>query len=836
MQTDDYEKLGVFYLGSRYDLAAGVRLPEPILYDAKDLTTHAVIVGMTGSGKTGLAVSLLEEAILDGIPVIAIDPKGDLGNLMLTFPELRPADFEPWIDPAEAARQGLSRHDAARARAKLWREGLADWGQTPERIARFAAAAERTLYTPGSGAGEPLSILSFFAAPTGGRAEDDETLRERVQSSVSGLLGLLGIDADPIRSREHVLLSTLVERSFHESRSADFATLIRQVQKPPFDRVGVFDLESFYPSDERLRLAMAINNMLASPGFASWLEGAPLDAGSLLYTADGRPRLSIVSLAHLPDDQRMFVVTLLLEEIVSWMRTQAGSGSLRAILYMDEVFGFFPPTANPPAKRPMLTLLKQARAYGLGVVLATQNPVDLDYKGLSNAGTWFLGRLQTERDKQRVIEGLEGAATAARGDFDRAAIERTLAGVGSRVFLMNNVHDDAPVLMHTRWALSYLAGPMTREQIRTLRAASDVAETDGASLSGARTASDMRADAPTARADEQERSSQERLPLPAGVMERFVAVARAPGAADRLLYRPALLAVAQLHWVAAAAGVDVWQRRVLLAPLQEDPSDRVWEEAEVLPAQPDLESEPHPAARFAALPVVAGRASLWPRLRKQLLTHLYRGHALELMRCRTPKAIARPGESEGEFRGRAHDLLREARDAEIEKLRRRHAPKLRTLRDRIARAEERVDRETEQYEDSRRQSAISVGASLIGALFGRKLGSVGNVRRAGSAARGISRTSRQKGDIARAEERLEALRAELEELEAALADDLGELETIDAAADLELESLRVAPRKSDLEIEWLGLVWLPWRIDADGIAERAFVSAGREPGAIPELR
>src|SRR3990172_8052895 len=173
----------------------------------------------------------------------------------------------------------------------------------------------------------------------------------------------------------------------------------------PFGKIGVVDLESFYPAAERTKLSMRLNNLLASPTFASWLEGEPLDVAEMLYTPAGKPRLAIVSIAHLDDAQRMFLVTILLNEGLAWIRTQPGTSSLRAILYMDEVFGFFPPSANPPSKTPMLTLLKQARAYGLGVVLATQNPVDLDYKGLGNAGTWFLGRLQTERDKLRVLYG-----------------------------------------------------------------------------------------------------------------------------------------------------------------------------------------------------------------------------------------------------------------------------------------------------------------------------------------------------------------------------------------------------------------------------------------------
>ncbi|MBT8484534.1 MAG: DUF87 domain-containing protein, partial [Phycisphaerae bacterium] len=464
----NYEKLGAFYLGREYDLAHGRLLDDLLLYDAKDLTTHAVCVGMTGSGKTGLCVTLLEEAAIDGIPTIAIDPKGDLGNLMLTFPKLRAEDFRPWVDPNEAGRKGMTPDAYASDRAKLWKKGLKDWDQDGERVERFRRSAEVAIYTPGSTAGIPLTVLRSFKAPPPELRADAEAMQERITSAVSGLLALLGIEADPIRSREHILLANILAQAWSAGRDLDLAALIAEIQSPPFDRIGVMDLESFFNARDRFELAMTLNNLLASPGFGVWMSGEPLDIQRLLYTEDGRPRIAVLSIAHLSEAERMFFVTVLLNEMVAWMRTQSGTSSLRALLYMDEIFGFFPPTANPPSKRPMLTLLKQARAYGLGVVLATQNPVDLDYKGLSNTGTWFLGRLQTERDKQRVLEGLEGASAAAGTDFDRGRIEAILAGLGSRVFMMNNVHDDEPVLFHTRWALSYLRGPLTRDQIKTL--------------------------------------------------------------------------------------------------------------------------------------------------------------------------------------------------------------------------------------------------------------------------------------------------------------------------------------------------------------------------------
>ena len=424
--------------------------------------------GMTGSGKTGLCLTLLEEAAIDNIPALVIDPKGDLSNLLLTFPQLRGEDLEPWINAEDAQKKGLSTLEFAQQQADLWKKGLAEWGQSPDRIQRLKDAADFTIFTPGSTAGFPVSVLNSLDAPPSSILEDKELLRERISTTVTSFLGLLGIQSDPLQSREHILLSTLLNNAWNQGQKMDLAALIQQIQTPPMNKVGVLELESFYSSKDRFELAMQLNNLLAAPGFETWMEGEPLDVQSFLYTATGKPRVSIFSIAHLSDSERMFFVSILLNQVVTWMRTQSGTTSLRALLYMDEIMGYFPPVANPPSKAPFLTLLKQARAYGLGVVLATQNPVDLDYKGLANAGTWFIGRLQTERDKARLLEGLEGAAASTGMRFNRKQMEETLAGLGNRIFLMNNVHEDAPEVFESRWALSYLRGPLTRDQIKLL--------------------------------------------------------------------------------------------------------------------------------------------------------------------------------------------------------------------------------------------------------------------------------------------------------------------------------------------------------------------------------
>lgn len=816
---EDYEKLGVFYLGRAYDFNERRTLPDQILYESKDLTTHAVCVGMTGSGKTGLGIAMLEEAAIDGIPVIAIDPKGDLGNLMLTFPDLDPGSFEPWMEAATPA-QTIER---AKETAKRWREGLASWNQRPERIARFQNAAEPTLFTPGSRIGRPMTVLRSFSAPSPDVMRDPDALRDRILGSVSGLLSLLRIPADPLRSREHILLSTLIDAAWREGRDLDLAGLIRGIQKPGITKLGVFDLESFYPQAERFQLAMTLNSLLASPGFSAWMEGEPLEIGNLLYTAAGKPRLSILSIAHLSDAERMFFVTLLLNEMISWMRTQPGTGSLRAVLYMDEVFGYFPPTANPPSKLPMLTLLKQARAFGIGIVLSTQNPVDLDYKGLSNAGTWFLGRLQTERDKARVIEGLEGASAAAGARFDRGRIETILSGLGNRVFMMNNVHDDEPVIFQTRWALSYLAGPLSREQLKRLTprdqtqpaatAAADATEGSRGTRRGSGPPSGAMQDAASNSA-----AGKERPMVPGSVPERFLVVTKPAPGRSRMIYRPGLLALATAHYANARSKIDEWRRMALLTVWRDDPDSlNPWQDAAALPdARPVLDVEPDAAAGFAPLPDAARRPKSFVRWSKMCQTHVYRHYPLVLWKCAALKAVSRPGESIADFQGRLHDLIREERDDQLEALRKKYMPKVKRIQDKIQAAQHRVERETDQYQEQKTGVLLSLGATLVGALFGRKLGSSRNVGRAVTTARGARRTVRERGDIQRASERLDRLQRQLDELETEFEAELDKVKASHGISDFECEEIRIAPRKSDLAVDQLFLAWIPCWIRPDG--------------------
>jgi len=793
----DLEKQGAFYLGRLYDLAQRARGDEPLLYDAKDLTTHAVCVGMTGSGKTGLCLALLEEAALDGIPVIAIDPKGDVGNLLLTFPELRPADFRPWIEEAEADREGITPDQLAERTATMWREGLAQWDEDGERIRRFQAAADAAIYTPGSSAGLPISVLRSFDAPPAAILDDVDLLRDRIGAAASGLLTLVGIDADPIKSREHILLAQLFETAWRAGKDLDLTTLVRQIQAPPLERIGSVDLESFYPSKARGELAMQLNNLLASPSFAGWMEGEPLSIPGLLHTPEGKPRLSVLSIAHLSDEERMFFVTILLNELLAWVRTQSGTSNLRAILYMDEVFGYFPPTANPPSKKPMLTLLKQARAYGLGVVLATQNPVDLDYKGLSNAGTWFLGRLQTERDKARVLEGLEGASAAAGSTFDRGKMEATLAGLGKRVFLLNNVHEDRPVVFETRWCLSYLRGPLTRGQIQTLMA-DRKQPAEGSMMATTAQARPVSAAAANP-------TSGARPLVPPEVDEVFLVPSASSGKSATTVYRTGLLAKARLHFVDAKAKLDHWQELTALVEIEGAVPDDPWEQATLNTENATTTSSPVEGATFGSPPGEMLRAKSYAGWGKELAGYLYREYTLSLWSAPELKEYSQPGESEADFCQRIADVARRARDVEIADLEQSHQRELAKIDGAIARKEAQLSREKSQFWSRVLQTLMAAFSMVMQVSSSRKWTSQRNVSKTKAAARSAGRIAEDQATSGQLSEQIAQSR---EERAAKVAEHSAKSEEIRKQTP-QVEAYKVSPRKSDIEVAKVALAWIP---------------------------
>lgn len=802
--TEDFERLGVFYLGRPYDLSAKQTKPGWLLYDSKDLVTHAVCVGMTGSGKTGLCLSLLEEAAIDNIPAIIIDPKGDLGNLLLTFPTLTGEDFLPWINEDDARKKGLSPAEYASGQADLWRKGLAAGGQDGARIQRFRDSAEAAIYTPGSNAGLPVSILKSFAAPEEDVRKDTELLHERISTTVTGLLGLIGVEADPIQSREHILLSTILGQAWTRTRDVDLTALIHAIQSPPVAKIGVIDVEAFFPSNERFALAMKLNNLLAAPGFQAWLDGAPLDVQQLLYTPTGKPRLAIFSIAHLSDAERMFFVTLLLSQMVGWMRVQSGTTSLRALFYMDEIFGFFPPVANPPSKQPLLTLLKQARAYGLGVVLATQNPVDLDYKGLANTGTWFIGRLQTERDKARVLEGLEGASSSAGKKFDKGRMEQTLAGLGNRIFLMHNVHENEPALFETRWCLSYLRGPLTRTQIKTLM---DGARGKGLGASG--TATNSTASPGASRCS----PGTARPVLPPDVPQYFLPMRGTRPEDSELIYAPMLLASSDIRFADKKNGIETMQDVTVLVPMTEGAATVQWDEAaDVHVTVADLEQAPEAEAQFLPFPAGAAKAKSYDTWNKEFGAWLYRTQKLQLFRSPSTGQMSHPAETERDFRLRLQQSGREQRDKGAETLRRKYAPKLASLQERVRRAEQQKEKQQAEARSSQMQAAVSVGASILGAFLGRKTISATNIGRATTAIRGAGRVLKESQDVTLAQENVAALHQQLADLEAQFK---AEIEALAAASDPmheKLEPVSLRPAKADIAVKLVALAWTPqWR-------------------------
>lgn len=841
---EHYEKLGVFYLGKPYDLSGKEPGEGLLLYESKDMVTHGVCVGMTGSGKTGLCVALLEEAAIDNIPAIIIDPKGDLSNLLLTFPDLKAEDFRPWINEDEARKKELSPDGFAEAQAELWRSGLKKWHQDGERIQYLKDSAEFVIYTPGSTAGVPVSILDSFAAPAPAIIEDLELLQDRVSGTASSILGLIGISADPVNSREHILISNILNQAWQEGRNLDLAALIQQIQNPPFSQIGVMSLESFYPSKDRFTLSSQLNNLLASPSFAGWLQGESLDIDNLLHTAKGKPKVSIFSIAHLSDNERMFFVSLLLNQILSWARAQSGTTSLRALLYMDEIFGFFPPVANPPSKAPLLTLLKQARAYGLGIMLTTQNPVDLDYKGLANAGTWFIGRLQTERDKMRLIDGLTGAAATEGVKFDRKEMEKVISGLGHRMFLMNNVHEDVPVVFETRWCMSYLRGPLTRNQIKDLMdpvrdkfttatapPAAPVAtlpeeamDPAAAETEAAEAVPEEAAPAAAPEVAQEAAISESTAPvLPPGIKQAYLPVRSNLKAGESLVYRPVALGSAQIGYINDKINLRKTSEFLMTTEITDNIFPIDWSEALRLELDlSELDTAPVKGALHEELPGLASEPKNFTKWSKEFVDWLYRNEALELMQSKQFKMISGPEESERDFRVRLKQNAREERDAALDKLRKKYTSSIATMEERVRKAEQAVGRQEDQAKQHKVQTAISVGTTLLGSFLGKSAISASTLGRATTAARGAGRALTKQEDIKRALETLETQRQRLEELEEEFRRETDLLaESMDPMT-AELEPFTVKPLKKDIMLKMFALAWLPYRRTETGLAEPAW--------------
>jgi Helicase HerA, central domain len=829
-----------FYLGRAYDPIRQTIIDREIRYDPADLTTHAVVTGMTGSGKTGLCVVLLEEAALQGIPAIIIDPKGDLTNLLLHFPDLTPLDFQPWIDADLARRAGKNVEQLAAEASQAWREGLKEWGIPQERILALKNAAQFAVFTPGSDAGIPVSVLSSLAVPEISWNENREVLREKIISTVTALLGLVGYtDIDPLRSREHILLSNIFEHEWSQGKDVELGELVVQVQNPPFEKLGALPVETLFPTKDRMELSLVLNNILAAPAFETWREGQALNIGSMLHTPDGRPRHNIFYLAHLSDEERMFFITLLLSAVETWMRTQSGASSLRAILYMDEIFGYLPPLRNPPSKLPLLRMLKNARAFGLGLLLATQNPVDVDYKALSNAGTWFIGKLQTEQDKNRLLDGLESAAGGISSS--RTIFDKLISSLGKRVFLLHDIHAKQPELLQTRSTLNFLAGPITRNQIKDLNT---LANADDA-IRAQPTVVPVMAPAPTLRPAARPaqsgpptasiQSSSTKPPIPAWIREYFLpqnySLPEAFSAAQRtmpaevmidgVIYRPTLLASAEVHILDRKHGVDSEIARSVLVKSPEKRGSIRWEDyplkTEVLDS---IETSPVPQARFSSIDAPLNDVKLMTALQKDFTDWVFRNSSVKARANQTLKVFAGPDISPADFVKACADAARDARDAEIEKKTAQIDRQLKSLEDKLAREERELTQDEDELSHRRVEEAGTHLENITGLFGGRRKAS-----RLSSSLTKRRLTQQAKADVEESVESIKDFNRQIAELQKRREEVIAEINDRWGRVVNEVTEVTIAPKKTDVLVKVFGVAWLPYyviKIGADTFELPAF--------------
>jgi hypothetical protein len=788
------ERLGSFYLGAKYDLDKGKITAEPVNYDARDLTTHMVCLGMTGSGKTGLCICLLEEAALDKVPAIIIDPKGDITNLLLQFPDLETKDFHPWINADDARRKGMSLDEYAASAADTWKKGLADWGITGERINQLKQSVEYTIFTPGSESGIPISILNSLASPKLDFRVDGEMARDRITGTVSALIDLLDLKIDSTRSQEGILLSNIFEYYWSRNEDLTLEKIITSIQKPPFSKLGVFDLETFYPSKDRFQLAIAMNTLIASPSFQSWLEGESLDVDRLLYNTDGKPRHSIFYLAHLSDSERMFIVTLLLENILTWVRRQQGTTSLKALLYFDEVFGFMPPVAEPSSKKPLITLLKQSRAIGLGVTLVTQNPVDIDYKGLTNTGTWLIGKLQAEKDKEKIIEGLRGAIAESSGVGGETNYNLLINKLSSRVFLMHNIHQGPPQVITSRWAMSYLRGPLTKPQINDLMR-------DRKAIKAESRVEPIR--------------QNELFNSPPSLDPRINQVYVNPGTLGQvgnillepnsiLVYKPHLMATTSINYYDKRLGVDRQISETILFEVEEQTGVN-WGNVSIIPSnQLKYSVSPQINASFTSTPSQINTYEKLTQLGKSVINYFVQNSRLRILSHKELNLTQGNNEDERTFIIRLRDAARELRDVEVKKIQDDYEEKIDRVETKMHSLERGLQSDKEEVQARKREEYVGVGETLLSFFIGRKKTT------------GITTASRRRRMTEKAEDEAEEKTVKIEELKK----DIGELES-DLKSAIEkvtyrwenveknISVIELKPKSGDVKLDQLALAWIP---------------------------
>lgn len=848
-----------FYLGRQFDPRTHRLTDDVVYYDSRDLTTHAVVVGMTGSGKTGLCINLLEEAILDNIPAIIIDPKGDITNLLLTFPDLRPQDFQPWVNVDTARRAGMDVATYAADVAHRWREGLQSWGIVQDRLRWLRLAAQYSIYTPGSDSGLPVSILASLKAPRDGWNGNEEAIRERINGTVTALLALIGMNAEPVKDKEHVLISNIFENAWRQGIDLTLEDIILQVQRPPFEKLGVFEVNDYISERDRGKLAMELNNIIAAPSFQSWTQGESLDIHNLLYQPNGRPKVSIFYIAHLSEPERQFIITLLAENMLGWMRTLSGTTSLRALFYIDEMFGYFPPyPKNPPTKEPLLRLLKQARAFGLGLILATQNPGDLDYKGLNNAGTWFIGRLQTSNDRKRVMSGLESMATA-ENDLNINDVERLIADIEPRVFLMHNVHDTGgPIMVHTRWAMSYLSGPLTRQQVGILmqeqrqdlmnniqaQAVNAYPQNQSVALPQQGNGVPMPPSLPGmsiqpvnhAPATLSQRDSQpivvngaalppgylsNRPPVPSIVDEYFLPhvltvdqaiaewqrrthVAAQTSSGAVLAYLPVLLAQAAVRYQDRKANIFTARIYAYQIPDLSRTGLIHWENYTSTPVESRrLAHEPFGPAIFAEPAAGLTESKRMTTLKKELVDMLYTTARLIVPYNPTLKVYGDPGTGDNGFMSQSTQVARENRDAEIDKVTAQFEKVFDKLADQRERKVRELAAEQKELADRRREETFTKGEALLSLLRGRTTYTLSRTSRA----RRYTRQTEE--DLTESQQVIQELDREMDELERRFEGELRAVNEKWAQVANDTQDYAITPYKKDIHVELFGVGWLP---------------------------
>jgi hypothetical protein len=816
-----------FFLGRKVDPATGKTTDQIHYYSPADLTTHGVVTGMTGSGKTGLCIGLLEEAALQNIPAVIIDPKGDLTNLLLHFPDLAPADFEAWMDADAARKAGKSTAAMAEETSANWKNGLAGWGIDSTRIAKLSEKVDFVIYTPGSDTGVPVSILASLKAPSISWDGNREVIMENISSTVSALLGLVGLtDLDPVKSREHILLSNIFQTAWSQGKDLELSELILQTQNPPFDKLGVFPLDKFFPEKDRTDLAMLLNNFLASPSFESWMMGEPLDIARMLYTPAGKPRHCIFYIAHLSDTERMFFVTLLYSSIEAWMRAQTGTSGLRALVYFDEIMGYLPPVGNPSSKMVILRMLKQARAFGVGLLLATQNPVDVDYKALSNAGTWFIGKLQTDQDKQRLLDGLENVS----GGVNRSDYDKIISGLGKRVFLVHNVHESGPVQMATRWTMNYLAGPLTRVQIPLLNQLAGAGKPQAAATSAPTAASQAIppvASIPASTVPPAAPSgfSQTKPQAPRGVTEVFLPnnltlseAVRTAGLATpadpskaALVYKPTLFGQVQIRYLDRRYSVDQTVRRTVLVP-DPDPRGMIqWDDFKTTAVDPKaLSGQAVGGAKYGSLENPLADVKMVAAMQKDFLDWVFQTGELRVQANLALKEYAGPETGKDDFVKQCEKSAQSARDDEIAKFQSGTKAKMTTLQQKITREESELASDKADL-NVRTMEEMGAGLNTVLGLFGGKKRSINtNLTKR-------RQTANAKADVEESEKAIALMKQQLAEMTDANAKQIQAIQDKWAKVVADTTEVPILPTKANIFMDVFGLAWEPvYQWDAGG--------------------